>query len=377
MPEASDLGGAGVPSYVAPPPAPQIAAGAPPATETIGGVPAAQAIQIASTYLAPAPAPPQIALAPAPPETVGGVPVAQAIEIAATYTTTPTLPTVETEIGGVSPAQAEAIAATYLTGAAATTPPGPDDLAEVDELLRDLEGYAADLTSLETWELVDPFGDRTLAAANPPLKGAGALASMREHARADDVDVLAALANALNEGSGGGIGDKGTAYGPFQIHATDGRLPQFKGKGPNSKEVNAWAWSDNGIAYAFRSMAGAARYPAKGLTGHKAVVAICYGFEKPANIKVKAAERIRTYDDLLRRGPYVWTYAADQLAGPAAGGAYVSPPAGGGAPAPSSPPAPLASFQDLMAYMARTIPATGAGLVADGLALGKLVRYPR
>ena len=358
-----------------PPPVPDTGALAVPGTNVPAGTPylggetvapaapVATAAPAAAPTVAPAPPPPVAPVAPGADEgtqalAVPGTNVRAGTPYLGGETVAPATPTVEAQAGG------------------GTAAPTPGELDEIDRILAYLATYTADLTDLEAFELLDPFSERGLAAYNPPLKGAGALASMRAHAAADRVDVLAAIANALNEGATGGIGDDGAAYGPFQVHATDGRIPEFAGKAPYSATVNAWAWSDNGIAYAFRSMAGAAHYPAAGLTGHNAVVAIVYGFERPKNEKAAAAARIKTYDDLLRRGSAVWSYVSNQLAGPEGGGGSVNPPSSPAASSPAVPSSPIAAWQDFTSYLAREVPAAGAAVVANSYTLPDLVKSP-
>jgi len=374
------------PPPTAPAPPPPTAPAPPPAVPDTGAlaVPGTN-VRAGATYLGGetvAPATPVATTAPAPTPATPPAPTPQLPETTASATTgegTQALAVPGTNVRAGTPyLGGETVAPATPTVEAQATPPPPttDELDEIDRILAYLATYRADLTDLEAFELLNPFSERGLAAYNPPLKGEGALASMRTHAAADRVDVLAAIANALNEGATGKIGDSGDAYGPFQIHATDGRLPEFAGKGPDSATVNAWAWSDNGIAYAFRSMAGAAHYPAAGLTGHNAVVAIVYGFEQPANEKAAAAARIKTYDDLLRRGAAVWSYVANQLAGPVGGGGSVNPPSSPSSSKPVVPASPIAAWQDFTSYLARDVPAAAARVVANSYTLPDLVKSP-
>jgi hypothetical protein len=78
------------------------------------------------------------------------------------------------------------------------------------------------------------------------------------------------------------IGDHGTSFGPFQLHA-GGALP--KGKG------SAWAHSRGGIDYAERQMAQYAR----GLKGKAAVTAISSRFERPADVPGEIAKAMGFY----------------------------------------------------------------------------------
>jgi cell wall-associated NlpC family hydrolase len=86
--------------------------------------------------------------------------------------------------------------------------------------------------------------------------------------------------NALHGGVS--IGDHGTSFGPFQLHA-GGALP--KGKG------SAWAHSRAGIDYAERQMAKVAG----GLHGQQAVAAISSRFERPADVPGEIAKAMQFY----------------------------------------------------------------------------------
>lgn len=84
------------------------------------------------------------------------------------------------------------------------------------------------------------------------------------------LDPLAVLAVANAEGLGGGVGDNGTSFGPFQLHV-GGALPRGK--------TQAWAESPAGIDYALRQIARVAR----GLTARQAIEMIVRRFERPAD----------------------------------------------------------------------------------------------
>lgn len=92
------------------------------------------------------------------------------------------------------------------------------------------------------------------------------------------LDPAAVLAVASQEGLGGGIGDQGTSFGPWQLHA-GGALPPQEYGGPGSAQTNRWAWSTSGVDYALAQMSQAAQ----GLSGVAAIEAIVTGFERPAN----------------------------------------------------------------------------------------------
>lgn len=109
-----------------------------------------------------------------------------------------------------------------------------------------------------------------------------------ETARRYRVDPAAALSVAEGEGGirYGAVGDKGTSFGPFQLHV-GGALP--RGKGPE------FANSPAGIEYAIRKMAESG---AAGLIGPAAVDAIVRKFERPAapDVSVRnAVARLRRH----------------------------------------------------------------------------------
>lgn len=84
------------------------------------------------------------------------------------------------------------------------------------------------------------------------------------------IDPNAAIAVAAAEGLGGGVGDNGTSFGPFQLHV-GGMLPQGKNQ--------QWAESAQGIDYAMQQIAKVAG----GKSGSDAINAIVNGFENPAD----------------------------------------------------------------------------------------------
>jgi len=90
-----------------------------------------------------------------------------------------------------------------------------------------------------------------------------------------DPDALIAVAQseglgtAGDHGTGGGVGDNGTSFGPFQLHV-GGALPQGRGR--------AWAESRAGIDYALGQIGSVA----KGLHGSDAISNIVSQFERPA-----------------------------------------------------------------------------------------------
>lgn len=98
------------------------------------------------------------------------------------------------------------------------------------------------------------------------------------------LDAQAVLAVARMEGLGGGVGDQGTSFGPFQLHQ-GGALP----KNISLKQGQAWAWSQEGIDYALSRIASVAG----GQRGATAVANIVSRFERPANIPREIAGALR------------------------------------------------------------------------------------
>jgi len=107
------------------------------------------------------------------------------------------------------------------------------------------------------------------------LKGPAVLVrSLRNY---PNLDANAVMAIASQEGLSGGVGDHGTSFGPFQMHA-GGALPaRVWAKG--ARYAQKWAWSPAGINYALRRIEAVAG----GLQGHAAIAAISRGFERPAD----------------------------------------------------------------------------------------------
>lgn len=94
------------------------------------------------------------------------------------------------------------------------------------------------------------------------------------HPRAP-LDANAVLAVARQEGLGGGIGDQGTSFGPWQLHVGGAFPSGVVGRG----QEQAWAWSPAGIDYALRHIASVAG----GQRGAQAVQSIVTRFERPAD----------------------------------------------------------------------------------------------
>lgn len=105
------------------------------------------------------------------------------------------------------------------------------------------------------------------------FKGNDPIAVIANNAHRMGLDPAAVLAYALEESGArwGAVGDNGTSFGPFQAH--------IGGANPYSdpKQAAAWANSPKGL---IQMMGMMARTPAKGLTGHDAVMAIYKYFGK-------------------------------------------------------------------------------------------------
>lgn len=230
---------------------------------------------------------------------------------------------------------------------------GTDDLAIAAAIAA---ANRPDLSNLPLWTLVDPFGVQTLGVSNPTLKGGGALSAIAQACSDYGVDALAAIANALNEGANGGIGDGGLAYGPFQDHLTEFADRPLYGKGRNNAAVNAWAWSENGIRYCVRAMVNGSP-SAKGLRGHPAVYAIVYGFEKPGDEAGAYKTRAGTYDLLLSLGTGWAAYAAPRFAGPVAGGGVDTTPIVGADQGAYKPAGVTSQWRQLVDTFKLTVPA--------------------
>jgi hypothetical protein len=165
-------------------------------------------------------------------------------------------------------------------------------------LYQHLEEQAYSLSQQQQKEELDAqVASATLAQVNGALSqlgmGSGSQISgssnnadwvqqIRTAAQKYGVDPKAALAVASAEGLGGGVGDGGTSFGPFQLHI-GGALPAGKDR--------AWAESAEGIDYAMSRIAGVA----KGLTGQAAVEAIVNKFERPANPTGEVSRAMQAY----------------------------------------------------------------------------------
>lgn len=104
-------------------------------------------------------------------------------------------------------------------------------------------------------------------------------------ARARGLDPNAVLAVARQEGLGGGVGDGGHAFGPFQLNDAGGVLT---GRPGNHR---AFAESPQGINWALDRIAGVAR----GKRGAAAVNAIVRQFERPRDPNGEVTRALASY----------------------------------------------------------------------------------
>lgn len=98
-------------------------------------------------------------------------------------------------------------------------------------------------------------------------------------ARQRGLDPQAVLAVARVEGLSGRIGDNGHAYGPFQLNNAGGVITN-RYPGAYRQDVQRWASSPEGIAFALDRIAQVAR----GKSGREAIANIVSRFERPQNI---------------------------------------------------------------------------------------------
>lgn len=231
------------------------------------------------------------------------------------------------EAAGAGPEEIAAILATGIPGtssvAVASTAPTPsgadigiDNMPDVQELGHDDQsgfdvlGY---FPALDGYELLSVG----------TLSGQAFIDYVRKGCEKRDLDALAVLANAYSEGLGGGIGDGGTSYGPWQMH-DGGALPKkYWNQGKNVARIQTWAWSTPGIDYALDCMA---KTSAKGKRGRDAVYALVYEFERPAQKDVQYLIRVRTYGQLASMGGGAYAWLAQFAHGPAKGTATATAP---------------------------------------------------
>lgn len=114
--------------------------------------------------------------------------------------------------------------------------------------------------------------------------GALSSAQIGKMAGAAGLDPKAVLSVSKMEGLGGGIGDGGHAFGPFQLNNAGGVITGMF-PGWTNQQIQAWAWSKQGVQFALSKMAGVAG----GMKGSTAINAIVRGFERPKNPNAEIA----------------------------------------------------------------------------------------
>lgn len=143
---------------------------------------------------------------------------------------------------------------------------------------------------------------------------------IRQKAASLNLDPEAVLAVAAHEGVTlpAEVGDQGTSFGPWQLHA-GGALPaQIWSQGPAAAQ--AWADSQPGIDYALGRIATVAR----GQRGTQAVTSIVYGFERPKDPGTEALKAVQSYQ--AAQGPSLTQGKAPAATGGVGG---LSGPVGG------------------------------------------------
>lgn len=93
--------------------------------------------------------------------------------------------------------------------------------------------------------------------------------------------------NALHGGNS--VGDNGSSFGPFQLHAGGALPPEVWARGADY--ANNWANSPTGIQYALQHMAS----KAGGLHGQAAVQAISSRFERPSDVAGEVSKAMGFY----------------------------------------------------------------------------------
>lgn len=112
--------------------------------------------------------------------------------------------------------------------------------------------------------------------------GAVSAATISSMLTAAGYDAQAVMGIASNEGMSGKVGDQGHAFGPFQLNNAGGVLTGMF-PGATEAQLNAWAWSKAGIAWAIAHAGSSKGAAGKGLTGKAAVDAWTKNFERPKN----------------------------------------------------------------------------------------------
>jgi hypothetical protein len=133
-------------------------------------------------------------------------------------------------------------------------------------------------------------------AQRPPVRLTPAQIAAMARARGLDPQAVLSVANA--EGLSGRIGDNGHAFGPFQLNNAGGVITgRFPGQTP--EQINQWAWSPQGVAYALGGIGNVAR----GLKGRQAVDAIVRRFERPADPSGEVARALSAYGTSATANP--------------------------------------------------------------------------
>lgn len=260
------------------------------------------------------------------------------------------------EAAGATPEVIQAILETGIPGTAGiiidNTPELPEGMPQIaiaEDLNHDLQG------EFDVLGFFPDFGGYETLSVNT-LSGKAFIDYVVAGCRKRDLDPWAVFANAYNEGLGGGIGDHGTSYGPWQLH-DHGALPKkYWNLGKNIAAIQQWAWSTAGIDYALDCMA---KTSAVGKTGRDAVYALVYEFEQPGPTKTDEAiayqTRLRTYGQLAGMGAGAWSWLAPFAHGPAKSSATTPAPV---APAPK-PAKIIGTWRDLLSVLRDDIPAAG------------------
>lgn len=158
--------------------------------------------------------------------------------------------------------------------------------------------------------MAGPTAAQKTAAASTdtrPLPLGAALQEIVARATARRVDPLAAIAVARQEGLGGGIGDSGTSFGPFQLHY-GGAYPAGAPRGSQQASQD-WAWSRQGIDYAVDQIAKISA----GQIGSQAIYSIVSRFERPKDVSSEVLKATDFYGELRSRASSIVT-AQGQLA---------------------------------------------------------------
>jgi hypothetical protein len=263
----------------------------------------------------PAPLPPPVAPAPAPVLTgtlpawatpdvlaAAGVSAQQVIDAdaAAAYTAAGMTALLAGEgAAGIAAAAAAAGAPPDVVDALASLPIPALTGLEIGTPVTGDQGTDIPLYALEDLPSVDELGNPIQLLAYTILTGDAFVTALVGYCDTYNVDPLAAVGAAHGQGLGGGIGDGGTSFGPWQLHA-GGALPARYAALPlYSPTAQSWAWSAGGMKYALHDMAinGAA-----GLRGHAACERIVNHFEWFTPHPAAVADAEAVYDQLAALG---------------------------------------------------------------------------